>query len=411
MGWDMLRFLIDNRRWLGTGLLLTFASSFGQTWFISLFAGQIRAAYGLSDGGWGAIYTLATLAAAGLLLARGSLADTMALSRLAPAVAGLFALAAAAMALGGGVWMLGLAVFLLRFCGQGMFSHLAATAMARWFVATRGRALSIAALGYPLGEMILPVPMVIVIGAIGASLSWTLVAGVLALVVAPLLYILFAQDRSPVGLPAEQGSPGLGGRHWQRGEVLGHWLFYALVPFLLTPGFIGTTVFFHQVHIAGVKGWTLAAMAAAYPVFAGVSIGAGLVAGWAVDRFGPERLLAVLTLPMGVAMLMIGPVAGVGGWIGLLAIMAVTQGMSGTLWGALLPWAYGTRNLGAVRALTTSVMVVSTAIGPGITGHLIDRGISFPDQGMAMGLWCLALAGFGLWLRRRVVAEAIRMAG
>ena len=87
MGWDMLRFLIDNRRWLGTGLLLTFASSFGQTWFISLFAGQIRAAYGLSDGGWGAIYTLATLAAAGLLLARGSLADTMALSRLAPAVA------------------------------------------------------------------------------------------------------------------------------------------------------------------------------------------------------------------------------------------------------------------------------------------------------------------------------------
>lgn len=406
----MLRFLIDNRRWLGTGLLLTFASSFGQTWFISLFAGQIKATYGLSDGGWGGIYTLATLAAAGLLLTRGSLADTMALWRLAPAVAGLFALAAAGMAIGGGVWFLGLAVFVLRFCGQGMFGHLAVTAMARWFVATRGRALSIAALGNSLGEMVFPVPVVLLIGWLGASATWALSAAVLALVVAPLLYILFARDRSPVGRPVETGSPGLGGRHWQRREVLRHWLFFALVPFLLTPGFIGTTVFFHQVHIAGVKGWTLTAMAAAYPVFAGTTIAAGLAAGWAVDRFGPDRLLPVLTIPMAIAMLMIGPVTGVGGWIGLLAIMAVTQGMSGTLWGALLPWAYGTAHLGAVRALTTSVMVVSTAIGPGITGYFIDRGISYPDQGMVMGLWCLALAGAGLWLRRRIVAEGIRMA-
>jgi len=55
---------------------LPFASAFGQTWFISLFAGEIKLAYGLSDGQWGAIYTVATLASATLLLWRGSLADT-----------------------------------------------------------------------------------------------------------------------------------------------------------------------------------------------------------------------------------------------------------------------------------------------------------------------------------------------
>jgi len=413
----MVRFLIDNRRWLGTGLLLTFASSFGQTWFISLFAGQIKSAYGLSDGGWGGLYTLATLAAAALLLMRGSLADTMALWRLAPAVAVLFALAAATMALGigqaggGGIWVLGLAVFLLRFCGQGMFGHLAATAMARWFVATRGRALSIASLGYAAGDMILPVPTVFLIALIGPRAVWILVAAVLAVIIAPLLYTLFARDRSPLGLPvAEEGSPGLGGQHWRRADVLRHWLFFALAPFLFAPGFIGTAVFFNQVHIATVKGWTLAAMATAYPVFAAVVIASGLMAGWAVDRFGPSRLLPFLTLPMAVSMLMIGPVNGVGGWVVLLAIMAVTQGMTGTFWGALLPWAYGTRNLGAVRALTTSVMVVSTAIGPGVTGYFIDRGISFPDQGIVLAIWCLGLSVFGLWLRRRVVAEAARMA-
>ena len=76
----MLSFLTANARWLSTGFLLTFASSFGQTWFISLFAGEVRAAHGLSNGGWGGLYTIATLASAALLFSRGALVDTMRLS-------------------------------------------------------------------------------------------------------------------------------------------------------------------------------------------------------------------------------------------------------------------------------------------------------------------------------------------
>ena len=43
-------------------------------------------------------------------------------------------------------------------------------------------------------------------------------------------------------------------------------------------------------------------------------------------------------------------------------------------------------------AFYTVIMVISTAIGPGITGVLIDAGISFPRQGIGLGLWCLALS-------------------
>jgi sugar phosphate permease len=86
------------------------------------------------------------------------------LSRLAPIIAAVFAGAALLMALGTQVWMLVLAVFLLRFCGQGMFGHIKLTAMARWFVATRGRAMAITNLGYPLGEALLPVPVLVVAG-------------------------------------------------------------------------------------------------------------------------------------------------------------------------------------------------------------------------------------------------------
>ncbi|QBY01691.1 MFS transporter [Rhodophyticola sp. CCM32] len=389
----MGRFFSENRRWLVTGLLLTFGSSFGQTWFISLFAGEIRAEYGLSDGQWGALYTFATLSSALLLLSRGSLADTMAFSRLVPLVAGMFALAAVAMAFGNTIWVLGIAVFLLRFCGQGMFGHIAATAMGRWFVATRGRAVAITNLGYPMGEMVLPLAVVLLIGGIGWRETWAVTAGGIVLVLLPALILLLAEDRTPSGMTVTTDeTAGLEGRHWTRGQVLRHGLFLALIPLILTPGFIGTVVFFHQVHVAGIKGWTLTQMAPAYPVFASVTVVTSLVSGWAMDRFGADRFLPVTLIPMGVAMFLIGPAESPWHWVSALGIMALTQGMTGTLWGAFLPMIYGTAHLGSVRAIVTALMVFATAIGPGLTGLLIDWGIPFPDQGMAMGLWCLALA-------------------
>jgi len=334
----MLRFLAENRRWLATGLLLAFGACLGHTWFISLFAGEIRAEYGLTDGQWGLIYTGATLASALLLFGRGGLADTVPLSRLAPLVAVLFAGAAVLMALGQSLWTLGIAVFLLRFCGQGMFTHIQQTAMARWFVATRGRALAIANLGFTTGQVLLPLPVVLLMGWIGWRASWLVVAAILLLVILPLLIFLLARDRAPQGsLGGVAGAPGLGGRHWGRREALRHWLFWALVPLMLTPGYVGTVVFFHQVHIAEIKGWSLVAMAPAYPAWALSEVAAAFAAGWVADRFGPARLLPLAALPMGLGIALIAMAETPLLWIVAIALIGVTQGMTNTVWGTLLP--------------------------------------------------------------------------
>jgi hypothetical protein len=79
--------------------------------------------------------------------------------------------------------------------------------------------------------------------------------------------------------------------------------------------------------------------------------------------------------------------------------------MSGTTWGTLLPAVYGTNHLGSVRAMATALMVLSTAIGPGITGVLIDWGVTFPEQGGAMALWCIALSVAMVPVLRRLAAE------
>ncbi|WP_224816585.1 MFS transporter [Hasllibacter sp. MH4015] len=387
-----MSFLRDNARWLATGLLLSFGSSFGQTYFISLFAGEIRAEYRLSDGQWGAIYTMATLTSAALLIAFGGWADTVRLSRLAVIVVSGLALAALLMAVGQSVGLLVFTVFLLRFCGQGMMTHMKATAMARWFVATRGRAMAITNLGFPVGEVLLPLLVIGSVAMIGWRATWGGTALVILCVLIPTLVVLLSQDRAPKGSNGGRGAPGLHGRHWTRSEVLSHPLFYAFIPFLLTPGFIGTVVFFHAVHVAEVKGWDLIDLGPSYATYAIASVAVSFASGSLVDRFGPARLLPFALVPMALGMFLIGPVETPLGWAVALALVGITQGTAATLGGTLMPTLFGTDHLGSVRAIATAIMVVSTAIGPGLTGWIIDLGIPYPDQGVAQGLWCLVVS-------------------
>ncbi|MEM6677232.1 MAG: MFS transporter [Pseudomonadota bacterium] len=387
----ILRFYRDNAPWLATATLMSFGSSFGQTFFISLFAGGIRADFGLTDGQWGTLYTVATLGSAMLLLRLGRLADTMDLTRLVVATVTVYATALLTMAVAPTVLALGIGVLGLRLCGQGMMSHLALTATARWFRANRGRAVAIAVLGFPLGEALLPPLAVALIGAVGWRFGWMIAATVLVGLILPALLLLLARGgRVPQGEGPVETAAGMQGRHWRQGEVLRHWSFWALIPGILAPPFIGTVVFFHQVHVAEVRDWDLAVMAAGYPVYAGLSVLSSLLAGRVIDRLGPVRLLPVYLLPMAVAISCLGIEGGESVWLLTLLGIGVSQGVVVTLLGALWPTLYGTAHIGGVKALATAALVIATAVGPGITGVLIDAGYPLPDQAPAMAGWALA---------------------
>jgi MFS family permease len=401
----LFQFLKNNARWLGAGFLLTISSGFGQTWFISLFAGFIKQEHGLTDGQWGSLYTVATLGSAALLFWRGSLADTIPLYKLAPIIAAGFGIAALGLAFSPWVWLLGLSLFALRFCGQGMFTHIAMTAMGRWFEARRGQAVAVANLGHPAGEMALALTAVVAIGVLGWQTTWLVVSAILILVILPSLYWLLHEGRTAQGVRLQTGTPGLGGKHWKRQDAARHWLLPAMLPVLLTPGFIGTVIFFHQVHVAEVKGWTLLAMAPGYTAYAGLSVAFGFLSGWASDRFGAQRLLPLLLVPMGLGIAVVGPAEHVAAWYMALGLIGITQGVNSALLGVLFPLVYGTEHLGSIRSMATTIMVVSTAIGPGITGLLIDHGITFPAQALTMGLWCIGLSVVCLFIERRLTRE------
>ena len=117
---SLLTFLKQNANWLGAGALLAFLSSFGQTYFISIFAGEIRQSFDLSHGAWGLIYTLGTTASAVVMIWAGALTDQFRVRHLGAATLVFLALSCLLMSLVSAVWMLPLVIFALRLGGQGM---------------------------------------------------------------------------------------------------------------------------------------------------------------------------------------------------------------------------------------------------------------------------------------------------
>ena len=118
-------------RLLAYGFLMTMCSTFGQTFFVSLYADYIKADFSLSNGEFGAAYSMGTIASAAVLTWSGHWIDRLDLRLWTKIVIGLFSLACLTMALAQNFLTLVIAIFLLRQAGQGLMTHTAMTSQAR----------------------------------------------------------------------------------------------------------------------------------------------------------------------------------------------------------------------------------------------------------------------------------------
>ncbi|WP_349364873.1 MAG: MFS transporter [Roseitalea porphyridii] len=398
-----IRFVANNARWIVGGFLLTFFSSFGQTFFISLSAGDIRAEYGLTHGQFGGLYMLATLASALTLPWLGRITDRYGAATVTLIIVPLLAAGAVGMAFSAHLVVLVVVIYMLRLFGQGMMTQNALTATGRWFAANRGRAVSLVTLGHNAGEAVFPFAFVAVAAALGWRNAWLVAAAVLVIVALPMIAALTARERSPQSDAPD--ATAIAPRDWTRGEVMRDPLFWVLLTGVLAPPFIGTTIFFHQVYLVELRDWSLPVFASSFAVMSVTTIVFVLIAGTLIDRFSATALLPVFLVPLSLACLALGVLDAQWSAFVFMALLGVSYGFSSTLFGAIWPEIYGTRQLGAIRAVIVAMMVFATAVGPGLTGALIDLGVSYPLQIVAMGVYCAGVAIVMTGASRRLLAR------
>jgi predicted MFS family arabinose efflux permease len=389
---DYWRFARAHKRFLGFGFLLAFLSSPGQTYFIGVFGPEIQTLFNLDSGEWGRTYMMGTLASALLITWSGTLIDRMDL-RLFSALT-LLGLAAACVTIGSvnSPVMLVVGIFMLRQFGQGLTSHAGITSMARYHGADRGKAIALAAIGFSLGEAMLPLLAVYSIEIWGWRETYFGIAVFVLLSIFLALWLLKGHKRRHAQLlenMSHSAAQGTQQDSYTRLQMLSQPLFYLMLPAMMAPSMIGTAMFFFPAEIAKAKGWTSLWVTGNYWAYSVITVLTIIVSGVLVDRFTARRVVPLFLLPMaaGLTVLTISDDRFLV-WPYML-LMGISSGLYFTGLSALWAELYGPRYLGAIKSLTNAVMVFSSALGPALVGYLLTEGVDFEQICFLLASGCL----------------------
>ena len=149
-----------------------------------------------------------------------------------------FGLALACLGMSGvkhAIWLIPM-IFGLRFMGQGLLGHISAVSMARYFDQHRGKALSLASLGYPLGEAVFPSIAVAIIASFGWRQMWAGIGIMLLVVLVPfMLWLLKGHSERHRLLEKSTGTTHKSTKlyGWTRAQVLKDARFYVMLPLSL----------------------------------------------------------------------------------------------------------------------------------------------------------------------------------
>ncbi|MBL82119.1 MAG: hypothetical protein CMM80_06195 [Rhodospirillaceae bacterium] len=370
-------------RFLLYGLLMSFWSSLGQTFFISLFSQDIRISLDLTHGEFGSYYALATTGSALTLFWLGKLADSVSVPRLSLMTLGGVCLAALHFSFVSSVISLILGFYFLRLSGQGMMYHVYSTAVTRRYIATRGRALALCGLGMPLGEAAFPLLVILSLSMTDWRTIWLVLPLFAFFSFAPSIPFLTRRTSSQDGHGrAAHKSPEMPNDKFsvRRRIVMRDSAFWAVIIWLMmVPSFTITGLFFHQIYIAGEKAVPLWLWSSNYIWYALAAVSSAFFSGYLIDKFTAHHVAYVTQIPMLFACLLLWWGQGFF-WLPVFFVLfGIGGGMIPPLANALLAERYGTGWLGEIKALAMPMNVLASALSPALIGILIDLHFQLDD--------------------------------
>ncbi len=369
------------------GFIFTFFSSFGQSFFLGLFNSSIRDALSITHGQFGSIYASATLLSSIVLVWIGKKIDDVNILKFASYVIIFLSASCFIFSKISSVIFLFVGIFLMRLAGQGLSSHTATTTISRFFEKNRGRALSTGWLGLSLAEFIMPVLIVFLLTFIEWRDIWVSIS-ILVMLVLPVATFLLVKD---VKLDTREESKidenNKEIKQWKRIEVLKDYRFYIMCMTMLAMPWIATGSFVYQSFISSSKEWGPYVIAQSFMAYSILSVITLFISGFLIDKFSSRKLLIYMNIP-----LLFGTIvlyyfdAPLSSFV-FFGLVGVTNGLANVLGSSTWAEIYGVKYIGSIKALTTALMVFSTAFGTALFGFLIDIGFSIEDIAVVSGTY------------------------
>ena len=385
------------------GFIFTFFSSFGQSFFLGIFNTSIRETLSITHGQFGSIYASATLCSSLLLIWVGKKIDDINIFRFAIYVTLLLSFSCFFFSKISSVVFLFIAIFLMRFSGQGMMSHTATTTVSRYFTKSRGRALSICWFGLSSAEFIMPVLMVFLLSITTWQNIWTIIA-IIILFFLPIASFFLVKK---VNLDTREKTEGeefkeANIKQWKRIEVLKDYKFYIVSMNMLAMPWIATGVFVYQSFISSSKNWGPFVIAQSFMSYSVFSVLTLLISGFLIDKFTSRKLLIFMNIPLFLSTFVIiyfnAPITA----FVFLGLIGISNGLANVLGSSTWAEIYGVKHIGSIKALTTALMVFSTAFGTALFGILIDMGFSIEKIAIISALYILTSFILLLFVRKKL---------
>ena len=372
------------------GFIFTFFSSFGQSFFLGLFNSSIRDALSITHGQFGSIFASATLLSSLILVWIGKKIDDVNILKFASYVIIFLSISCFIFSKISSVIFLFIGIFLMRLAGQGLTTHTATTTISRYFEKNRGRALSTCWLGLSLAEFTMPVLIVFLLTFIEWRDIWISISILIIIVLPVTAYSLVRNVRLDTREDSsKKDETRRETKQWKRIEVLKDYRFYIICMTMLAMPWIATGTFVYQSFISTSKGWgpyVIAQSFMAYSIFSVITL---FVSGFLIDKFSSRRLLIYMNMPLLIATFVLFYFDSSFSSFIFLGLIGISNGLANVLGSSTWAEIYGVKYIGSIKALTTALMVFSTAFGTALFGILIDNGLSIEQIAIVSGVYIL----------------------
>ncbi len=370
------------------GFIFTFFSSFGQSFFLGLFNSSIRNELSITHGQFGSIYASATLLSSFLLIWVGKKIDDINISKFALFVILLLSFSSFFFSKISSVFLLFIAIFLMRFAGQGMMSHTATTTISRYFTKSRGKALSTGWFGLSTAEFILPVLIVYLLAIYNWKHIWITIS-LIVIIFLPIASYLLVKNLNFESRETQEDENSSEDKikDWKRIEVIKDFRFYVVCANMLAMPWIATGTFVYQSFILESKNWGPFIIAQSFMAYSILSVITLFLSGFLIDKFTSRKLLIFMNIPLLLAVIVImyfnHPITA----FVFLGLIGISNGFANVLGSSTWAEIYGVKYIGSIKALTTALMVFATAFGTALFGVLIDRGFSIEQIALISSIY------------------------